>query len=388
MPWPVTINGKTYTLADFAPYTYATSFPNILQDVADVAQAVVDAAGASGVPAAEATIASAATTHIGALTNYRLAITGTTTITSFGTSTNRTKLLRFTDSLILTHNATSLFLPGAANILTQAGDTAVATSDASGNWRVRDYFRASGEPLVQRASFRNRIINGDFRINQRGAASTSTAYAAGTYIMDRWKAGANGATLSFSTGGNGDVTVSITAGSLVQIIEGGLYMPEGGLYTLSWTGTALARFYQGSAPAFRSGPITIGIGANANTAVEFSTGTVTLAQFEPGTTATPFERRDDELRRCQRYYFAYATGEVLDLFSFLQNGTNYIGMGFHLPVPMRVAPTVVLSVGTNGTLASGMPSTPSASPTRLYLRADLTGSALAWLRSLTANAEL
>lgn len=39
-------------------------------------------------------------------------------------------------------------LPTGANIVTAAGDCAIATSDASGNWRVRDYQRADGTPLA------------------------------------------------------------------------------------------------------------------------------------------------------------------------------------------------------------------------------------------------
>lgn len=46
------------------------------------------------------------------------------------------------------HNATSLILPGGANLVTAAGDSALATSDASGNWRVRHYQRASGKPVT------------------------------------------------------------------------------------------------------------------------------------------------------------------------------------------------------------------------------------------------
>ena len=45
MPYPITINGKTYTQADFEPYAYADTFPSITQDIADVAGSVVGAVG-------------------------------------------------------------------------------------------------------------------------------------------------------------------------------------------------------------------------------------------------------------------------------------------------------------------------------------------------------
>ena len=83
------------------------------------------------------TLASAATTDIGAQNALAVEITGTTTITSFGTSYNGPRFLRFTGALILTHNATTLNLPGAANITTVAGDTAIAYPNTTGNgWNV------------------------------------------------------------------------------------------------------------------------------------------------------------------------------------------------------------------------------------------------------------
>lgn len=86
------------------------------------------------------TIASAATTDIGAQPEAYLTVSGTTTITAFGTvRTGTVRYLRFSDALTLTHNATSLILPGAANITTAAGDTAIFVSEGSGNWRCLNY---------------------------------------------------------------------------------------------------------------------------------------------------------------------------------------------------------------------------------------------------------
>ena len=92
---------------------------------------------------AEVDLASAGTTDIGAVASNNVRITGTTTITSFGTAASGvTRQLRFAAALTLTYNATSLILPGAANIITAAGDTATAVSLGSGNWVVTDYMRA------------------------------------------------------------------------------------------------------------------------------------------------------------------------------------------------------------------------------------------------------
>lgn len=87
-----------------------------------------------------ADIASATTTDIGIATGNYFDVTGTVTITALGTvqaGTRRT--VRFTGALILTHNATSLILPGGANITTVAGDVFEFTSLGSGNWRCTAY---------------------------------------------------------------------------------------------------------------------------------------------------------------------------------------------------------------------------------------------------------
>ena len=98
--------------------------------------------------AAEASAPIAGTVDLGGLGALRVVLTGSGTVTSFGTAPNRVRLLRFTDAATLTHNAASLALPGGANLVTAAGDTAVAVSDAAGTWRVVDYARASGKAVT------------------------------------------------------------------------------------------------------------------------------------------------------------------------------------------------------------------------------------------------
>lgn len=82
-------------------------------------------------------IASAATTDIGAATGNFVHVTGTTTITGFGTvAAGARRLVVFDGALALTHNATSLILPTGANITTAAGDAALCVSEglAIGAW--------------------------------------------------------------------------------------------------------------------------------------------------------------------------------------------------------------------------------------------------------------
>lgn len=127
----------------------------------------------SGPHTTEATVASATTCDIGAATSINVSITGTTTITGLGTVAAGTiRIGRFTGALTLTHNGTSLILPGAANIVTVAGDRFIAESLGSGNWVVINYTRASGLPVVEYIPQ-----------NSRSAAYTTTLADSGDHIL-------------------------------------------------------------------------------------------------------------------------------------------------------------------------------------------------------------
>ena len=131
-----------------------------------------------------ATLASASTTDIGSKTEALISITGTTTISSFGSSlgTGQSKVLVFSGALTLTYNATSMILPGAANITTAAGDTAVVASLGSSNYRVLSYVRANGQQVsstVQAANGTNSAPSITF------ASDTDTGiYHSGPNVFD------------------------------------------------------------------------------------------------------------------------------------------------------------------------------------------------------------
>ena len=94
-------------------------------------------------------ITRAATTNIWAATGNFVHLTGTTTITSFGSNTaGQWRIVRFAGAGTLTHNATSLVLPGGADITTAANDTAIVVGEGSSNARVVHYERASGQPIA------------------------------------------------------------------------------------------------------------------------------------------------------------------------------------------------------------------------------------------------
>jgi hypothetical protein len=99
--------------------------------------------------AAELDVLSATTTDIANAVSNNIRITGTTTITGFGTAANGAiRRVRFAGALILTYNATSMILPTSANITTVAGDTAEFMSLGSGNWLCTRYNRRSGAALA------------------------------------------------------------------------------------------------------------------------------------------------------------------------------------------------------------------------------------------------
>ena len=225
----------------------------------------------------------------------------------------------------------------------------------------------------------NAIINGNFQVNQRGVSGTVTL-AAGAYGHDRWKAGASGCTYTFATSNN-VTTLTISSGSLIQVIEGiNLYSDT---YTLSWTGTAQGKIGAGS---YAGSGVTGSVTGGTNLNIEFNTGTVSLVQFEPGVEASPFERRDygRELMMCQRYYeqMNFTSGQDLCM-AFANSGslTQTLGV-IPYTVVKRALPTVTSSAASTfkyNWLASGLTGT-----SFLALSANLTAGTM--LLGLGSNA--
>ncbi len=78
-------------------------------------------------------IASATTTNIYTAKAEFIHITGTTTITSFGTASRpgEVRVLIFDGAALITHNASTLVVPGAANYTTVAGDVLIIRADTA-----------------------------------------------------------------------------------------------------------------------------------------------------------------------------------------------------------------------------------------------------------------
>lgn len=111
-----------------------------------LAQLVTDAAGNYTVLQLPAglglsAMASAATVDLGTAATRIVSITGTTAITSLGSTASAGAIytLLFSSSLTLTQNAASLILPGGGNIITLAGDVGQFLCLGNGNWQCVSY---------------------------------------------------------------------------------------------------------------------------------------------------------------------------------------------------------------------------------------------------------
>lgn len=94
-------------------------------------------------------IASAATTDIGAADSDFIDLTGTATITSLGATTTRNHVwVNCTGAMTFTHNGTSLIMPGAANRTAAVGDKYEFVRISGSNWACVGYALASGQALV------------------------------------------------------------------------------------------------------------------------------------------------------------------------------------------------------------------------------------------------
>lgn len=215
---------------------------------------------------------------------------------------------------------------------------------------------------------KNRIINGNFNVNQR-AVSGSVVLGSGVYGHDRWKAGAGGCSYTFAISNN-VTTITVSAGSLVQVVEG--LNLQSGTHVLSWSGTAQGQIGGGG---FGASGVTGTLTGGANATIEFDIGTLSLVQLEAGSVNTDFDHRqfDVELLLCQRYY------EIGVMFHGSASFQIFATMFHYLRpyvVTKRVIPTITLTDGgaisTIDAIYPDISSLPSTSS----------------LKSFTADAEL
>ncbi len=261
-------------------------------------------------------------------------------------------------------------------------------------------------PLPNPFVGRNLIIDAIFNINQRGYVSGGTLNA-GAFGHDRWKAGTGGTGhYTFTQSPNSTVITIASGRTLKQIIED--KSVEGGVYTISWTGTSQCRVGISGATAtgaYATSPITTAsAGAGQEIDVEFNAGTLSKVKVETGPTATAFctagVNYAEEFSMCQRYYQRFGNGYHGGVPS-----STYVNVSVPFHVPMRTTPgfelldnsvsMIVAEVGKTSS-GSGIPWT-SGDDMGFLVRVDgftgLTTTATAYINNygvdwLAASAEL
>jgi hypothetical protein len=323
----------------------------------------------------------------------------------------------------------------------------------------------NGGPL---SGTRNRIINGDMRIDQRNAGASVTITTS-AYTLDRWQGGASQSSKYSVQQNAGSVTppagfvnylgvTSLSAYSVLSTDNFFLQQPIEGLnisdlawgsasastvtlsfwvrssltgtfggtlvnsannysypftYTISATNTweqktiivagptagtwlttdgvgirvnfglGCGTSNSGTAGSWASSNFTSATGATSVVGTNGATFYITGVQLEPGSVATPFERRSygQELALCQRYFFSFG---ITDWFGYIPYNSDPNSKWFKdFPVQMRANPTVVFTDAGN----SGTGGTLTTTPTRMaYSIAN--GGAAKNIASFTASAEL
>jgi hypothetical protein len=302
---------------------------------------------------------------------------------------------------------------------------------------------------AQWAAGKNKIINGDMRVSQRGTTFSNPANFA--YLLDRYAIyyDGTGATRTITqqtfTPGTAPATpyeganffryAQTVAGSgntvnlIYQRIEDVRTLAGTSAVLSVWlkadsarTVTATARQYFGSGG---SGDVNTGFTGSASVTTSWQRFTFTISmpsisgktigtssaleiqlalpsgttptidiwglQLEQGSTATAFQTAtgtiQGELAACQRYY--YASDQTVIWSGNVTTANNYY-LTVYYPVPMRVSPTTVTTTNTGGAnFAAGNPSTTVVGKFSFWAFLGSNGTGVGnYQFSYTATAEL
>lgn len=209
---------------------------NKIEDIAN-GVAVTDAASVDQIynQGVETNVVSAATTDIGSINSNFIRVSGTATITSLGTNYRGPRFVRFANVMTLTHNATTLILPGAVNITTAVGDTAIFTpkGNPSDGWNCVNYRYANGIVVNNTGSGDTAVFN-----DASGDTSPVVINAAGNVAVGRTTAPADVKLVVDIAGSSTIPTLSETQGLCVVNGAGTAAIS----LLSSTTGTASLRF--------------------------------------------------------------------------------------------------------------------------------------------------
>jgi hypothetical protein len=290
------------------------------------------------------------------------------------------------------------------------GSLALDEIATSGNLAITGDTTVVGNLSAANMSGRNRIINGAMVVDQRnaGASQTITAGAALAYTVDRWYAYSTGANVTGQrVAGSGfnlfayrfTGAASVTAigfGQRIESLNSGdmagttatlsVELSNTLLTTVTWTafyanttdtfGTlasptrtqiATGTFTVNSTLTRYSTQIAIPSAATTGIEIVFTVGaqtsgtwTIDNVQLEPGTVATPFERRQvgTELTLCQRYYWKSYNQQTKPgiaataTYRTRAYSGTYASATIQFPVVMRSSPLCVVYNPVTGAINS------------------------------------
>jgi len=174
-------------------------------------------------------------------------VTGTTGFSAMTVAADKQFALQFDGALVMTHHATNLDLPGAANITTAAGDVAIFQSTGANTVQCLSYTRADGTPIAigDNSIDSDAYVDGSIdEVHLSDNSVDSRAYVDGSIDLAHMSsesvdednlyisnAGTNGYFLQKQSGNNGGMTWA-------EVPEGEDYIPNGTVMV----------FFQASAP--------------------------------------------------------------------------------------------------------------------------------------------
>lgn len=273
MPVPTLISQLSTTASLNSP-DGAVDVPSSIDDYQRAHAAFIAQLYAGTVAAPTVIVPSATTTDIGAAASENVDISGNTTITGFGTvAEGINRKGRFTGVLTLTHNATSLILPGNANITTAANDRYEARSLGGGNWIVTKYVYANGS-VISAINATNATTTTPIKLQCRAATTADITLA-----------GSAPNTLD-------GVTLAANDRILVKAQSTG---SQNGLYYVSTLGTGSNGTWTRTTDADGAGDMFGGMLVSVSEGTAGGNSLWMLTENDPitiGTTALTFERKD------------------------------------------------------------------------------------------------
>lgn len=183
-------------------------------------------------------------------------------------------------------------------------------------------------------SGKNLLLNSRFLINQRQYVNGTNVAGAGIFTRDGWAVMTSGQSATYTADGVDAIAIA-PAGGLQQGVEPSFV--QGGVYTISWDGTAGCTVNGTNVTNGQNITLATGVAVY----VRFIGGTVARPQLELSPQKTQFDRRlpTDELLACQRY--CYVVSDIYNLGGAAATTTSCMTR-YRFPTEMYATPTTTI----------------------------------------------